>query len=474
MKTAFLSRCMAMILVHGALATLCEQVVAQEWNAHLSCASATCHGGVIGRGPAWNHSYSVSRSLDPHAGAGALLYDSDSKRIVKALAPTADAPEAYDVVLRERCIACHLTSEPEDIVSKQRLDPRQVGEGVSCASCHGSSKGWLEQHVLASWSGPARFEPSTGMLDTESLVSRTDGCVRCHVGSRTADGLVRDMNHDLIAAGHPALRFDMLTYHDNMPHHWDDQGEVELRFSESPWRVRTVGRSLAIAAAAKLSGERAADSLESTARDTSAKRLVAPVPWPELSDFDCFACHQTLTARAYRLPKLIDGKPSLAVSDGLPLWNAWHTSPLAAAGDEQLWDLRPSPGKQDQWIEASQRISSLYREKAMRDAEASVPTDIFNQIQRNLGTRAPADWHAAAAIYLELEAATRELLLKPETRDLGVRAAELLNKTVAPLLRFDRDETSTDHRMRSPRDFDPREFRDATLNALISVYEVQP
>jgi hypothetical protein len=282
------------------------------------------------------------------------------------------------------------------------------------------------------------------------------------------------MNHDLIAAGHPALRFDMLTYHDNMPHHWDDQGEVEVRFSESPWRVRTVGRSLAIAAAAKLSGERATDSLENASKDTSAKRLVAPVPWPELSDFDCFACHQSLTARSYRLPKMIDGKPSLDVSNGLPLWNAWHTSPLAATGDKQIRQLRPTPGGQDQWIEASRRISSLYREKAMRDAEARVPADIFNQIQRNLGNRAPADWHAAAAIYLELEAATRELLLKPETRETGIRAAQLLNDQVAPLLRFNQDETSTDHRLRSPRDFDPREFRDATLNALISVYEVQP
>lgn len=449
--------------------------VAADWLGSSSCGSSTCHGNTVGRGPAWSYSYTLSRSLDPHATSGALLYDEDSKRIVSTLSPQLaglageEKSTAYDILLRERCISCHLTATPADVASRVPLDRQQVGEGVSCESCHGPAGDWRDAHLLASWQGPARFETETGMLDTESVVSRAEGCVRCHVGSRTADGMVRDMNHDLIAAGHPALRFDLLTYNDNLPHHWDNASEVERAFNASAVTLRSVGRSIGLAAAARLSSERAAASLAAAPSGLSA------VPWPELSDFDCFACHQSLLPRSYRLPANVDGRPKLEISNGLPLWNGWFTAHAASAGDEQLRSFQPQPGGQAEWISAANKVAELYRTRAIEDAaESPSATSRIGALRRELNTRAPSDWHAAATVYLDMEAAARDLVSAPATRALGERVASTLVKNVSRLLLFDPAQDDIGARLRSPKHFDPRVFRTNTLKALDSVEDVQP
>lgn len=450
MKLAIVSYCLVV-----AIACLCRPAAAEavDWIGSLSCASGTCHGGAISRGPAWNYSYTKSRSEDPHSTSGALLYDNDSRDIVKALAPDA---KDYDVVLRKRCISCHLTATPEDITSTMPLDPERVGEGVSCESCHGPAGAWRDKHLLQSWTGPGRFTSTTGMLDTESIVSRADGCVRCHVGSRTADGLVRDMNHDLIAAGHPALRFDLLTFNNNMPKHWDVSEEVERKFNESSIKIRNVGRSIGLAAAATLSSERANASVAPTTAGD------AIVPWPELSDFDCFACHQSLSSRAYRLPKTVDGKPRLDVSNGLPLWNSWFTALDAGTAENSIWRFQPKPGGQPMWVEKYQSLAVSYREKAIVEAASGIPSAAatFTSIRTDLNKKTPRDWHSAAAMYLEMDAAARDMTADIKTKAFGKVVLNSLTDNIAPLLRFDASQSDASVRARSPKDFDPREFRE--------------
>ena len=460
------------------LCTLPLAVNAGELKGSMSCASATCHGGVVGRGPAWTHSFNVSRSNDPHVKAGLTLFEPTSQRIVKALSPDVKSVKdpLYHELLRERCISCHLTTTPNEITSVELISPLQIFEGVSCESCHGAASEWFDQHVLVSWTGPERFSEATGMLDTESILGRSEVCMKCHVGSRTADGMVRDMNHDLIAAGHPALRFDLLIYHEAMPHHWDDKGLVERAFNESPFRIRAVSRLAGLSAAARLSGERAQDSLaeQSDAPEAVAGTKASKVPWPELADFDCFACHQSLSPRAYRLPILVDGKPTLNISNGLPLWNAWYSAPLAAAGNTDVWKLRPRPGGQADWVATAKQLADAYREKAVAEAAAPPPAAPFAAVRQQLGRRAPSDWHSAVAMYLELDAAARELRIKPDSQELGIKVEKILNEEVAPRLLFGLDRPQAESRRSSPADFDPREFREATLKALKSVYEEQP
>ncbi len=444
----------------------------QEWIGSQSCASATCHGGGVDQGEAWHHSYSLSRSADPHATAGALLYDADSRRIVKALAPGATTEIEYDLALRTRCISCHLTATPADVVSQEPLSLVHVGEGVGCESCHGPAGEWKDMHVLESWTGPMRFQPATGMLDTESITGRAEGCVRCHVGSRSADGIVRDMNHDLIAAGHPALRFDLLIYNDNIPHHWDDTGIVEKAFGESSLKVRRVGRSIGLAAAAKLSSERALASLPQgePSQNAGHRTTGGIVPWPELSDFDCFACHQSLSPKSYRAPETADGETPLQVSNGLPLWNAWFSAMDSRAGDVEIYNsFKPKPGGNQRWSEDAEKIASRYRVKASEDAGVPASQGLvqLTAITNDLNKRAPADWHAAAMIYLDLQAALQDLALQSEWKSYANSILESIESNVTPLMRFPDDAGSAHSlRLRSPKNFDPRDFRSKTLAAL--------
>ncbi len=435
---------------------------AQTFRGAQSCASSTCHGGVVDRGPAWRHSLTRWVAEDPHADAGLVLYNDLSAAIVFALDPsiaTTKANEvdwseetqtwriARDTLLRRRCISCHMTATPKQCADSATLDPSFLAAGVSCESCHGAADVWIDDHY-SSVAGPLA-DASTGMKDTESIVGRAQGCVRCHVGSRTDDGLVRDMNHDLIAAGHPVLRFDLSLYDAGLPKHWDRASSP--RFYASPVRVRQVGRAVALAAAATLAAERAKDHL----RDRQ-------VPWPELSDYDCFACHQSLSMDQYALPASDPG-PKLRISDGLPIWNSWHTIGQKDLTKDKLKMLAPNQLDAETLAVGGLRLAQEFQAKADEYSRSEVTAANYLQSARNqLRERSPRDWHEAAVIYLDIEAALRELA-QDEQPDGGFSALRRrFESEVQGFLRF-----STG--LHSPANFDveaSNDFRDKILEVV--------
>src|SRR5262249_28040996 len=119
----------------------------------------------------------------------------------------------------ERCLTCHVapSSKPTALVEQHY--------GVGCEACHGSAKNWLALHSAAGWkdrSAAAKKELGmTPMGDTRAVAEQ---CVSCHVGSGSTTGMkTRDVNHDLIAAGHPRLNFEFTAYLDNLPRHWKEK-----------------------------------------------------------------------------------------------------------------------------------------------------------------------------------------------------------------------------------------------------------
>jgi hypothetical protein len=433
-----------------------QSCIAGDFLGRASCSTSTCHGGVIDQGPAWNHSLSTWVAKDPHAGAGLLLRDEDSRSIVVRLNPqAADSAAAFDTVLRRRCISCHATARPDQCSNSGLLDDAILAEGVSCESCHGGAEKWLDPHLRIDWAGPQRFASQTGMIDTESIIGRTETCVRCHIGSRTADGLIRDMNHDLIAAGHPAFRFDLLIYNENLPQHWATNSQVERLFNESAVRVRKVSRAINLAAAASLSSERASDHLA----DRS-------VPWPELADYDCFACHQSLSINEYRLPPTGKQKSPLHVSDGLPIWNAWHTlnQLKLEAKRSKLEALSPHLSDPNRIASQCAQLASGYRNiAAVRMQEELAARDALKSPMTQLQAEPPVDWHHAAIQYLEIDAALRDLASNRDTAALGKRFLEGL-RSCEPLLRFDQTRAADGRaKYHSPAKFDADTFRTAVL-----------
>lgn len=435
-----------------------------------SCASATCHGGPIRDEASWNSSLTLWQAHDPHAGAGRLLYDDDSRRMVELLDPSIDSDAAYDRLLRRRCIACHVTATPEDTVSQEPLDARLIHEGVSCESCHGPSADWLESHLQKDWSrqGSSTSEPGDGhalMRDTRSIVGTAETCARCHVGSRSEDGLVRDMNHDLIAAGHPPLRFDLMTFLLNLPPHWDADAAGRQELFSSHIRLRDIGRKMSLAAAAMLAAERAEAVLEDPA-----------VPWPELSDYDCFACHQSLTPKSYRLPGRTEKDPWLAVSDGLPMWNGWHARQLVGLSVEHLRRLAPGAVAPDELARSARQLAERFRAAASA-AQAEPPPDPQERIREtveSLRESTPRDWHWAAVWFLDLQAAVADLARDERNAVIAEAYRRAIDEQVAPLLRFPEDPSWPDARPLSPRGYDGVEFRRATLEALDTALDREP
>jgi hypothetical protein len=116
------------------------------------------------------------------------------------------------------------------------------------------------------------------------------------------------VNHDLIAAGHPPLRFELGAYHEQLPKHWDFAGESapDSRFEARLWL------------AGQIESSRAALQL-------AHNRKV----WPELAEYDCESCHHA-----------IDGRPTAAL--GRPLWGTWYFSPqiIAAIRGSDPLDLQ--------------------------------------------------------------------------------------------------------------------------------------
>ncbi len=351
------------------LASNCYPEDSEAYIGRASCASATCHGGISGRGPAWNSSLRTWEATDTHhAAAGIVLLSDQSKQMVAALVGSTFNETTYRATLIERCASCHspnLIDRQSPAMSSEVDWRREISDGVSCEACHGPAAKWLELHTLQV-SDDRVSTLGSGRLPTKPWLERTDNCLRCHLGSRPAGSVVRDMNHDLIAAGHPALRFDMSLYHSILPAHWavepkqriimePHQSDLEPRFRaavvfEFPTpQQHHLSRLRTLVAAAKLSLDRIEASRHGLA------------PRPEFAEYNCLACHQNLelsTVDAVRVEQkltwnamitqhtLLDSPVWIADREGLPKWEETLESKLIAlvsAAEDCLVETQVTP-----------------------------------------------------------------------------------------------------------------------------------
>lgn len=163
----------------------------------VGCKSSSCHGGA---GPKRSQ-YITWAQQDFHSRAYAVLVNARSARMAETLhlaSATADA----------RCTVCH---SPFASVTPARLLPSaHLDEGVSCENCHGAASGWLRAHTRTDWTYATRV--GAGMHDLRNLYVRANACVACH----------QNVEPDLLAAGHPELRFELDSQSEAEPRHWRD------------------------------------------------------------------------------------------------------------------------------------------------------------------------------------------------------------------------------------------------------------
>ncbi len=183
-----------------------------------------------------------------------------------------------------------------------------VREGVGCESCHGPAAQWIEPHRTDSWKRLSeQAKAAKGMTPTRSLPSRASLCTGCHVG-----GLAGDVNHDLIAAGHPRLSFELTTYLEAIPAHWDTLAERRDRpsFEAEAWafgQVATVQDALGLL----------------VRRANAAKGAVQAGLWPEFAEYSCSSCHHEISAE---LPPSPSHPVSGGQTAGNPRWGTWSFS----------------------------------------------------------------------------------------------------------------------------------------------------
>jgi len=269
-----------------------------------SCAATACHGSVkpVAESRIFQNEYSTWILKDKHARAYQALTSEVGERMARILKLGAKAAQA------PKCLACHaLYTTPE-----QHGRPFEITEGVSCENCHGPAQAWLGQHTERESPEKHSRSLALGMAETRDVIHRTEKCLTCHLG--TAQKFV---DHEMIAAGHPDLFFELDSFSAVMPRHWKQPRESASGKpapgpdGDANWtgvRDWSSGQAVQLHAA-----------MERLTWRAKFERFDHKEIWPEYSELSCFACHHALgpAKDSWRQERGYTGR-----RPGDPAWNA--------------------------------------------------------------------------------------------------------------------------------------------------------
>jgi hypothetical protein len=335
-----------------------------------SCSARSCHGGdeplagrAIGR-----HEYSAWNYADPHTRSLAVLFNDRSKQIAQRLHLSKPAHQ------EPRCLACHAETASGDGPA--------YATSVGCESCHGPAWLWLDPHTMGAGWRDKFPEAAKTLLDVNNLTAMARSCVGCHIGAPPANGIgVRDMNHDMIAAGHPRLNFEFAGYLAQLPPHW--------KTSARPHDAAFFARAWAVGQA--VSAEAALNLLEYRAQQPA---------WPELAEYACYACHHDLAGPAgWRKD-----------SKGTMPWGSWYFAALKPLGQDigvpihRFADVMAQRPAGPNVIDAAKPLRPLLDEMIKIAEKPMDAGALRGRVTADLKELAGRDWDGAAQLYLALAA----------------------------------------------------------------------
>jgi hypothetical protein len=255
------------------------------------------------------------RTDQKHQNAYNVLSSERSLRMGRALGiePTGNTGAA--------CTACHGVSLANVPVVDDTLDK---SEGVSCAVCHGPYQKWAKEHPFninpgqrAAWRAKSRedHELEDGMRDVWTLSKRAELCASCHIGNLQQGKFVA---HDMYASGHPPLpSIEFSTFAESM-RHWQDLKE-KSRQALSDLHVTDKSEINFEQTKFVLIGGMVAFREQCRLLDGNMQKDVGDQRLPDLSLFDCYACHHELERPSWRQQAGRSGLP------GRPQPHQWPT-----------------------------------------------------------------------------------------------------------------------------------------------------
>jgi hypothetical protein len=269
---------------------------------------------------------------------------------------------------------------------------------VGCESCHGPAEKWLGPHTCADWEKrKLAAKPPQGMNPVTDILALAQTCAGCHVGAPPGPHApeARDVNHDLIAAGHPRLNFELGAFLAHLPPHWNTS--AKKRGQDHETRTWAVGQLVSAASALQLLAHRAA----------SAKTA----PWPEFAEYDCFACHHDLRQPSWRQARGYGKR----LPGSLP-WSDWYdpmpgllTDGRDAEISPKLKTLRremekPLPNRKDvgEQARAVAGLLEKLRERVKTEFGRKEMRALLLSVAAKRPQHAGQSWDAAEQLYLAL------------------------------------------------------------------------
>ncbi|WP_182867552.1 cytochrome c family protein [Stieleria mannarensis] len=144
-----------------------------------------------------------------------------------------------------RCVACHYTQQSDPAATGPDASPHVVA-GVSCESCHGAAKDWLDLHHHYGGQSVTRLTETpdhraeriassiqAGMRNPTNLYLVAQSCLRCHT---TAD-------EELVnVGGHPAgsLDFEFVSWSQGTIRHNFVNSDGKTNATRSPEQLRVM------------------------------------------------------------------------------------------------------------------------------------------------------------------------------------------------------------------------------------------
>lgn len=442
-----------------------------------SCATAACHGGLAGHKFVGSE-FPIWSGRDPHSRAYSVLLNDLSKQMAELLRLPQPAHESAV------CLNCHSPATSTD--SKlTTISGRKPLAGVDCEQCHGPAERWLTEHVRADWkSRSAEDRQRRGYRDLSDVLTRANVCADCHVG-----GPGRDVNHDLIAAGHPRLFFELSTFHANWPKHWPSDVDAKRHPASDTPNGGSIFEARLWAVGQVVTAQRSLELLCQRAELAQQQ----PTKWPELAEWNCFACHHDLRSASWWQSKNEAQRPPGSFG-----WNTWPYAMLEAFS-------RPTPGlalpiPQAHLIKLRTQFATPFPPADAIISEAAVAAQALRDVARQLnqseaaktalspqslqslrlalvsdeGTKlSQRDWDSATQLFLSLNALQQAIVA---ARGASSATDQERDRQIQAVLDSMNETLNFPPGFRSPRDFAARpiERLQADLQSLRKLVSSSP